>query len=108
MTVSFNITTAGHLCEVDKDRTRMFADKPDFVITSETGKMIRDWCEKGIEPVVWSLDVTQQAELQALINTATIDQARKDAAATAIAAAKSQVEIDVIKKTLLTVQPKTV
>ena len=49
MTISFNITTSGHLCEVDKDRTRMFVDKPDFVITSQTGELIRQWCEQGIE-----------------------------------------------------------
>lgn len=51
MTVSFNIVTAGHLCEVDKDRTRMFVDKPEFVITPETGKMIKDWCESGVAPI---------------------------------------------------------
>lgn len=49
MTISFNITTAGHLTEVDKDRTRMFAGKPEFIITSETGKAIKDWCELGID-----------------------------------------------------------
>lgn len=49
MTISFNITTAGHLCEVDKDRTRMFADKPEFIITPETGKMVKNWCDMGID-----------------------------------------------------------
>lgn len=49
MTISFNITTAGHLCEVDKDRTRMFADKPEFIITPETGKLIKNWCDMGVD-----------------------------------------------------------
>jgi len=49
MTISFNITTAGHLTEVDKDRTRLFADKPEFIISETTGKLIKDWCEKGID-----------------------------------------------------------
>jgi hypothetical protein len=48
MTVSFNIATANHLCEVDKDRTRLFVDNPEFVITSETGKKILEWCNLGI------------------------------------------------------------
>ena len=51
MTISFNITTAGHLCEVDKDRTRMFVDKPDFVITEKTGELIKQWCEQGVDVV---------------------------------------------------------
>lgn len=49
MTISFNITTAGHLTEVDKDRTRLFADKPEFIITSKTGELIKNWCELGID-----------------------------------------------------------
>lgn len=34
-----------------KDRTGLFADQPSFVPTEATGKLIYDWCEKGIEPI---------------------------------------------------------
>lgn len=51
MTVAFNIVSATHLVEASKDRTRLFADKQEFVITSETGKQIKAWCESGAEPV---------------------------------------------------------
>ena len=47
MTVSFNITNKNHLTEVDKDRTRLFTDKPEFVITEETGRLIKEWCDTG-------------------------------------------------------------
>lgn len=39
-----------HLAKASKDRTGLFMDEPEFVITTETGKIILDWCEKGIEP----------------------------------------------------------
>ena len=34
-----------HLCHADKDRTRLFDNKEDFIITEGTGKAIRDWCK---------------------------------------------------------------
>ena len=36
-----------HFAKASKDRTNLFADKPEFVITSETGKAILDWCNEG-------------------------------------------------------------
>lgn len=48
-TIAFNIVNDKHMVEVSKDRTRLFADKQDFVITSETGKKILDWCNTGID-----------------------------------------------------------
>jgi hypothetical protein len=32
-----------------KDRTSLFLNKPSFVITPETGKIILDWCNTGVE-----------------------------------------------------------
>lgn len=54
MTIAFNIVNAGHMAETGKDRTRLFEGKPEFVITSETGKLVKQWCEEGIEapPIV--------------------------------------------------------
>lgn len=31
-----------------KDRTGLFADKPEFMITTQTGRLIRSWCEQEI------------------------------------------------------------
>ena len=36
-----------HNANVSKDRTGLFVGKPEFRITSETGKQILDWCNKG-------------------------------------------------------------
>lgn len=37
-----------HQAVATKDRTGLFTDQPEFVITSETGKMILDWCNQGV------------------------------------------------------------
>lgn len=51
MTIAFNIITAGHLTEASKDRTRLFTDKPEFIITSQTGELIKQWCESGVDEI---------------------------------------------------------
>lgn len=38
-----------HNAKSTKDRTGLFMDKPEFVITSETGQQIRDWCNSGTD-----------------------------------------------------------
>lgn len=51
LTVSLNLDRDTHTAIASKDRTELFESKDPFVITEATGKLIRDWCEKGIEPV---------------------------------------------------------
>lgn len=36
-----------HFAVSSKDRTEIFMDKPEFKITTETGKKILDWCNSG-------------------------------------------------------------
>lgn len=45
--VFFEIDRDSHLAVVSKDRTRLFEGKDVFVITEETGKMIKEWAESG-------------------------------------------------------------
>lgn len=40
-----------HNASALKDRTGLFMGQPDFVPTEETGKLILEWCENGVEPV---------------------------------------------------------
>jgi len=47
MTISFNIVNDKHMASVSKDRTGLFSGKSEFVITSETGSLISDWCNEG-------------------------------------------------------------
>ena len=48
LTVNFNLDEK-HNCTTSKDRTGLFMDKPFFTITEQTGKLIKEWCESGIE-----------------------------------------------------------
>lgn len=40
-----------HNCKASKDRTGLFMDKDSFVPSIETGKMILEWCNSGVEPI---------------------------------------------------------
>jgi hypothetical protein len=37
-----------HFARASKDRTGLFTDMPDFVITEDTGHQIRNWCTKPV------------------------------------------------------------
>lgn len=50
LTVSLTIDRDTHLAIASKDRTELFEGRDPFLITPETGKQIREWCEKGIQP----------------------------------------------------------
>lgn len=47
LTINFELINENHLAKASKDRTGLFMNKPEFVITSETGKMILEWCHSG-------------------------------------------------------------
>ena len=47
-TVVFDIDIK-HYAKASKDRTSLFVDKPEFIITSGVGKQIRDWCNSGTD-----------------------------------------------------------
>lgn len=56
LTVNFEILNDKHLVRASKDRTSMFANEPEFVITSETGKKILEWCENGIDELKLAIE----------------------------------------------------
>lgn len=45
-----------HNASASKDRTGLFMDKPDFVVTPVTGKKILDWCNQGSPIPVRSIE----------------------------------------------------
>ena len=53
LTVNFELVNDKHLVSASKDRTRLFMDKPEFVINSSTGKKLKQWCNasKSIEEI---------------------------------------------------------
>lgn len=51
LTVSLNIDRDTHTAIASKDRTNLFENKAPFVITPETGKAIKEWCESGVDEI---------------------------------------------------------
>lgn len=47
MSLAFEIINEQHMAKASKDRTGLFANILEFVITSDTGKKILDWCNDG-------------------------------------------------------------
>ncbi|WP_159950905.1 AAA family ATPase [Polaribacter septentrionalilitoris] len=48
LTVDFEIINENHLAKATKDRTGLFMDKPEIVITKGVGRMLIDWCNQGV------------------------------------------------------------
>lgn len=44
LTVNFELLNDNHMASASKDRTGLFMNKPEFVITTKTGEKLLDWC----------------------------------------------------------------
>jgi hypothetical protein len=62
MTVALEITNDKHMAKASKDRTQLFTDKPEFVITTETGKQILNWCNEGKDLAMSSKEIASQVQ----------------------------------------------
>lgn len=83
LTVNFNIDRDTHKAVASKDRTNIFDSMDPFVITTETGKTLREWAESGkevVKPVVEVPVVTKQDIVDYLATTHP-EVAKKDMAA---------------------------
>lgn len=49
LTLSFSIDRDTHMATASKDRTGLFFNADPFIITPETGKKIKKWCDDGVE-----------------------------------------------------------
>ncbi|PQL91666.1 AAA family ATPase [Apibacter adventoris] len=47
LTVNFELINDKHLVKASKDRTGLFMNQPEFIITPEIGKRILSWCNEG-------------------------------------------------------------
>ena len=56
-----------HQASVSKDRTRLFLQTPEFVITPQTGELIKSWCMEA-EPVNLEDEILACTQLQELIS----------------------------------------
>lgn len=51
LTVSLSIDRDTHTAIASKDRTNVFEKLDPFIITEKTGKLIKKWCDTGVEDV---------------------------------------------------------
>lgn len=93
-----------HNATSSKDRTGLFAGKPHFTPSIETGKLIKQWCESGVEVKRWELLPETAKELEALINNSTLDANGRIAATNRVTNAKNAAEIKVIEEGLRKLQ----
>lgn len=76
-----------HNAIASKDRTNLFISKPEFQISTETGRLINDWCNEGeniINPVIsdthhengiiTDIVITESELVQQISNCQTVDQ----------------------------------
>jgi hypothetical protein len=47
LTTNFELVNDKHLAVASKDRTGLFMNKPEFVISKGTGKILKEWCNDG-------------------------------------------------------------
>ena len=70
LSLAFEIINDKHMARASKDRTGLFVNLPEFVITPETGKLILNWCQSGEEITNDSITdrIGKCASMQELLN----------------------------------------
>lgn len=61
LTLNLELDTKHH-ATASKDRTGLFIDKPEFTPTIETGKLIKQWCENGVDPIELSVNILKASK----------------------------------------------
>lgn len=49
-----------------KDRTGLFMNKPEFKLTSDTGKQILEWCKRGVDEIAVKSMIARSNDIQSL------------------------------------------
>lgn len=66
LTVNFELVNDKHLAKASKDRTGLFMDKPELVITKGVGKMLIQWCNQGISIEEAKKEITECTTVEGL------------------------------------------
>lgn len=64
LTVSLGIDRDTHMATASKDRTGMFYNADPFIITPETGRKIKEWCDNGAEPLAVVAEPSRLDEIE--------------------------------------------
>jgi hypothetical protein len=66
LTVNFELINDKHLVKSSKDRTGLFSESPEFIISTQTGKKLIEWCNSGISLEDVKLEIKQSESLEDL------------------------------------------
>lgn len=58
--INFEVINAKHMCVASKDRTQLFTNTPEFIITEDTGKIVLDWCNNGVSAIDDALEAIRK------------------------------------------------
>lgn len=71
--LNFTFQNALHYVKATKDRTQLFKSQNDFIITEETGKILKEWSEQGLSLIDDALNQIRRVEtldqLAAVLNS---------------------------------------
>lgn len=75
MTLALEIINDKHMARASKDRTQLFVDKPEFVITVDTGRALLHWSNEGkeVDEATVAETPVNQYELQRKISACKTD-----------------------------------
>lgn len=62
LTLNFEFVNDKHMVKASKDRTGLFMNKPEFIITSDTGKQLLEWANSGVDPKKWLIESLAKAK----------------------------------------------
>lgn len=77
-TIVFDVDQSSHLTTCSKDRTGLFDGKEPFLLSEETGKMIKEWCNEGVEQINISPYLKEINDINSLENLTTFWQSLDD------------------------------
>lgn len=62
MDLVLEISNKNNLANSTKDRTKLFKDKPEFLITEETGELLKEWSSVGEDLITVVLREIRETE----------------------------------------------
>lgn len=104
LTINLNIDQH-HNASASKDRTELFMGRPDFVITEETGKLIKQWCESGVDVDALKLSIFTDKATACKTNEDLVALYNQDKAYVDSTEAAKQVMVE--RRNIITQQQKT-
>jgi len=60
--INFEVTNDKHLVVASKDRTQLFVNKPEFLITEETGEILMNWAKGGTSLLDDALEMVRDSK----------------------------------------------